>query len=195
MTPFNTTHNYYAAETSPWGTKPTHFIRENIDRLTKPSALDLGGGDGKNALFLAQQGFFVHVVDPSEEARERCLTQADEVGVSGNISFTCADIRTFIPTQKYSTILCTWVLHYLSPEEGRNVIEHMQKWTEQGGTNILIAYTTNGALTDPEHCYLEEEEALERYRAWNILHYKKQLGGSKLNLPQERVMILAQNKG
>jgi SAM-dependent methyltransferase len=61
----------YTRSAHPWGFEPNRFVREHCERLQVGSALDLGCGDGRHALWLARLGWRVTGVDFSPVAIAR----------------------------------------------------------------------------------------------------------------------------
>ena len=51
-----------------YGKAPTAFLRQKIDLLTRGKALVLAMGEGRNAVYLAQNGFDVTGIDISDVA-------------------------------------------------------------------------------------------------------------------------------
>ena len=66
----------YAAEEYVYGKDPNDFLREMCPLLKKGSVLCLAEGEGRNAVFLARQGFNVTAVDSSRVG----LAKADKLG-------------------------------------------------------------------------------------------------------------------
>ncbi len=60
-------------------------------------AIELAGGEGRNAVWLAKQGWHVENVDFSQKALDKYLTLALEEGVAEICSATCADALKFEP--------------------------------------------------------------------------------------------------
>ena len=58
----------YGTEAYIFGKEPVAFLREHIDVLPKGKALDVAMGEGRNAVFLAKNGFEVDGCDISEIA-------------------------------------------------------------------------------------------------------------------------------
>ena len=55
----------YDTEEYIYGTEPNDFLKANYATLPKPKILSLAEGEGRNAVFLAKQGFKVTAVDSS----------------------------------------------------------------------------------------------------------------------------------
>lgn len=72
----------YKADEYYYGTKPNDFLRLAVQGL-KPNArvLSVGEGEGRNAVFLAKQGFKVTAIDASSVGREKALLLAKSSGV------------------------------------------------------------------------------------------------------------------
>ena len=86
-----------------YGKDPIKFLQENVELLTKGKALVLAMGEGRNAVFLAKNGFDVDGCDISEKAVEKCEFLAWENGVTLN-AFV-ADLEEYkIPAGKYDLI-------------------------------------------------------------------------------------------
>ena len=58
----------YETESYIFGKEPVEFLREHIDLLPRGKALDIAMGEGRNAVFLAKNGFDVDCCDISESA-------------------------------------------------------------------------------------------------------------------------------
>ena len=59
--------------------------------------LELGGGQGRDALFFAQSGFDVHVVDYAQSAVDAVLRQSTEAGLGGRVVASQHDVRLPLP--------------------------------------------------------------------------------------------------
>lgn len=60
-------------------------------------AIELAGGEGRNAVWLAKQGWHVENVDFSQKALDKYLALAKEEGVAELCSANCADALNFEP--------------------------------------------------------------------------------------------------
>lgn len=64
-------------------TEPAAFLVEVVDRFPAQSRiLDVGGGSGRNAIWLAQRGHDVTIADISEPGLQLALQAATEAGVN-----------------------------------------------------------------------------------------------------------------
>jgi len=54
-----------------WGLKPTPRLKQVIKYAKRGKALDVGAGEGRNSIFLAQNGFEVEAIDLIPEGLEK----------------------------------------------------------------------------------------------------------------------------
>lgn len=85
----------YAAGEYAGRTHPTRLLVEWLARLPRGRALDVACGAGRNAIFLASQGYRVQGVDISAEALRRAAERAAQEGVE--VDWLCADLDEFEP--------------------------------------------------------------------------------------------------
>lgn len=74
-------NHVYSSPEPFFNTNPNSFLVEVVRNRRPGQALDLGMGQGRNALFLAQQGWDVTGVDISDVGLERAREQAGKMGV------------------------------------------------------------------------------------------------------------------
>lgn len=67
-----------------YGTEPVEFLRTHIDDLPKGKALCLASGEGRNAVYLAEQGYDVTAMDASPKGLEKATALAAQRGVTIN---------------------------------------------------------------------------------------------------------------
>jgi SAM-dependent methyltransferase len=71
----------YGTEEYAYGTRPNKFLEENFHSIPKGKVLSLAEGEGRNAVFLAQQGYAVTAVDASLVGLNKAWKLAEENGV------------------------------------------------------------------------------------------------------------------
>ena len=72
----------YSGDDLAYGDEPKSFLVKMANRLPgHGSALDIGAGEGRNALFLASLGLNVLVVDQSEVGMQKAEHRARERGL------------------------------------------------------------------------------------------------------------------
>lgn len=83
----------YSAEAYAYGKNPNQFLEENYKVIPKGKVLSLAEGEGRNAVFLAKQGYIVTAVDSSQIGLEKARKLAEENEVS--IELINADLADF----------------------------------------------------------------------------------------------------
>ena len=83
----------YSTEEYAYGKNPNTFLEENYQVIPKGNVLCLAEGEGRNAVFLAKQGYSVAAVDGSQVGLQKAKKLAEEQGVS--IEVIHADLADF----------------------------------------------------------------------------------------------------
>ena len=83
----------YSVDEYAYGKTPNQFLADNYGVIPKGNVLSLAEGEGRNAVFLAKQGYAVTAVDASQVGLQKAKQLADENGVS--INLVHADLGDF----------------------------------------------------------------------------------------------------
>lgn len=167
----------YSRSSFVYGKAPAKFLAENFSYLTPGSKiLDMGMGEGRNAVFLAQKGHQVTGVDISSVAVKKAYHLAREFGVK--IKGVVASLEKYkIPKGSFDAIIC---FYYVD----RKLVEKMKSWLAPGGILIFEAYTIKERekkdhLKDPKEFYLEEQELIKLFGNMKILKFEEPLHEDK----------------
>ena len=79
-----------------WSAGPNQFVEEICRDLTPGTSIDLAAGEGRNAIWLAEQGWDSTAIDFSEVAIDKARQIAERRGVT--ITAESADLTTYEPT-------------------------------------------------------------------------------------------------
>jgi tellurite methyltransferase len=119
---------------------PSSEVVALIPRLKAgASVLDLGCGDGRNALPLARAGCVVTAVDKSRRGVERLAATAGAEGLT--VKTFVADLATFDLGAGYDLVLAHGVLHLLPPRVSDRLLSRMREATKPGGWNVVAVFT------------------------------------------------------
>ncbi|GHD57127.1 class I SAM-dependent methyltransferase [Jeongeupia chitinilytica] len=83
----------YSTDDYAYGTAPNTFLADNVGALPKGRVLSLAEGEGRNAVFLATQGYVVTAVDASRVGLEKAGRLASANGV--DMERVHADLAAF----------------------------------------------------------------------------------------------------
>lgn len=157
-------------ETYVYQKEPADFLREHVDILPKGKALDIAMGEGRNAVFLAKNGFEVEGCDISEVAISKAYKLAEENGVTIH-AFT-ADLETYkLPENTYDVIICFYYLQ-------RDLIPQIKNALKPGGVVVYETYT----LENLEHGFggpknreylLGQNELLRFFIDFQVIFYRE----------------------
>ncbi|MCB5178154.1 SAM-dependent methyltransferase [Streptomyces antimicrobicus] len=87
-----------------WSGNPNGVLVREVEGLPAGRALDLGCGEGADAVWLARRGWQVTGTDISAVALERAAGHAAEAGVADRISFERHDLGASFPTGEYDLV-------------------------------------------------------------------------------------------
>ncbi|AFL69772.1 SAM-dependent methyltransferase [Sulfurospirillum barnesii] len=115
-----------------YGEAPNAFVQENFDRLENAqNILCLGEGEGRNALFLAEQGIaHVEALDASFVALSKLRRYAKERYLRITVHHTLLN-QWDAPTNLYDAIVCTY-LHLPNDEQPLLFEKSLQALKEKG---------------------------------------------------------------
>ena len=166
--------DYYAKK---YGLTPVHSEVLEASDIVKPGkALDLGCGQGRNALFLDQLGFDVTAVDINPLSLENLasIIEAEDLNIlSGSYDINSANL-----TQTYDFIVSTVVFMFLDREQVPAIIQNMQEQTNQGGYNLIVCAmdTESHPCSMPFSFTFKEGELRNYYKDWELIKYNENLG-------------------
>ena len=147
--------------------EPARFLVENMELLPRGRALDLAMGNGRNAVFLAQQGFDVQGVDISAESVKKALELAHDLGVG--LKALVADLEDGYRIEKnaFDVIIC---FNYLY----RPLIPQIKEGLCGGGMVVYETFIVDqaqfGKPKNPDHL-LRHNELLDYFRDFRCLRY------------------------
>lgn len=154
------------------GGKPSAEFYDLIKELPHNSkVLDLGCGDGRNAIFLTENGFDVTAVDISATGIEKLQHLANVKGLS--VATEIQDIRTYVFKSTYDLIIAHGCLHLIEREHWINLINKMKSHTNTRGYNVIVVFTDRilppDDLKDFTIGLFHEGELFEFYKGWRII--------------------------
>lgn len=115
-----------------WSVQPNLFVADRLAHAKPGIGVDVAGGEGRNAIWLASLGWSMTVVDFSEAAVGRGRAQSPEV------DFVVADVTEWEPSQTVDLVLIAYL--HLPAGEFASVIERACQWLSPGGELFLIGH-------------------------------------------------------
>src|ERR1039457_818433 len=111
----------YADAELVWSADANRFLVEAVTALPPGRALDLGAGEGRNAIWLAERGWRVTAVDFSAIGLQKARRLAEARGVE--VNWTEADLRSYTPSRRAarSSLLDTTAAISMRDTVGRRI--------------------------------------------------------------------------
>ena len=137
------------------------------------AVLDVGCGEGRNSIFLAEKGFFVDAFDISEAGIEKAKRIANARNV--NINFMRRDLAVFEFEKIYDVVMSHGVLHLCEKIDRDMFIDLAQQHTAIGGYNAIGVFTNRLPAT-PDNAPFTKSlfdvgELPSLYSDWDIVHH------------------------
>lgn len=123
-----------------FGVEPNYFLASCKNLLpASGKALAVADGEGRNGVWLAEQGLDVTSIDfsPSGQKKARALAQKRQVPVR----FELADVHDWAYPQNTFDVVCEIFTQFSSPAERMRKWAGMKKTLKPGGLLILQGYT------------------------------------------------------
>lgn len=121
-----------------YGTEPNDFLASAVTNLKRGATLSLAEGEGRNAVWLAQQGFTVSSVEQSEKGVAKTLRLALQRGVI--VMAERGELETF-HIQPNSWDLVVSIYAHTPQELRRKLHRQVVAGLKPGGVFVLEAYT------------------------------------------------------
>jgi SAM-dependent methyltransferase len=154
----------YAASELVWSATPNQFVAEELGDLPPGLALDVAAGEGRNALWLAENGWQVTAVDFSLVGLDkgRDLQARHPRGRDLHVDWVHADALTYDSgALRFDLVLVAYL--QLVADERRTAVRRAFAALREGGTFFLVAHdATNltegtGGPSDPDVLFTAEE--------------------------------------
>ena len=195
--------NIYSSEKVVFdGVKSSDIVMDVLNYIQSGKVLDIGGGEGRVALFLAKEGFGVEIIDLSKIGLEKAQKKASELNLT--IKTKVADITEEEMGSDYDLIVCSFMLHHLSKDKALSLIQKIQENTKKRGFNIITTFTKEGDFykndSTTDRFYPGLGEVQDLYKGWDIIKYKEKEGTAHkknedgVHMVNVSASILAQKK-
>ena len=163
----------YQAEDFYWGLEPNGLCYE-IMKLKPPvkpiKVLDIGCGEGKDAIFLARNGYSVSAFDMAENGLEKGKSLAKQLGV--NVDFFRADIMDYHLHDSYDVIFSSGVFHFIKPDFRSKITENIKEHTNKSGLCVINVFVDKPFIETPP----DKTDGEDRFR-WKsgelFMHFHK----------------------
>ncbi|WP_455565538.1 SAM-dependent methyltransferase [Micromonospora parva] len=129
----------YQSRPSVWSGRPNPQLVAEVTDLTPGRALDVGSGEGADAVWLAARGWQVTAVDISSTALGRAAANAETAGVGDRIEFIHADLRDKPPAEQAYDLVSAQFMH-LPAEQRRELFAGLAAAVAPGGVLLIVGH-------------------------------------------------------
>lgn len=126
------THEYL------FGQQVNHYLAAQKDRLHGGKALAIADGEGRNSVWLAQQGIKVEAFDFSPVAIEKAKKLAQAKNAS--VDFQCSDWQSFAWSPNAYDYVVGIFFQFADPQERAEIFVKMDQSLKPGGLLIIQGY-------------------------------------------------------
>lgn len=165
-----------------FGVEPNRWLVRQLDALAGcRTVLSVADGEGRNSVWLAEQGFTVTASEISPVALEKAKKLAAGRGVA--VDFQRADLLEFVwPVAAYDALVAVFI-QFVGPVERARVFAGMKSAVKPGGVLLLQGYTPQqleyktGGPPSVENLYTAEllRESFADWRVESLVEYEDEL--------------------
>ena len=152
---------HYQRHERRWSGRPNPVLVDVVGSLPAGTALDLGCGEGADAIWLAGRGWRVTAVDASATALERASAEAVEAGVEHLIDFQQHDLAHTFPPGDFDLVSAQYLQSPIEfPRE--RVLQAAAPAVAPGGLLLIVTHASapSWSWASPNHHFPTPEEAL-----------------------------------
>jgi SAM-dependent methyltransferase len=131
--------DFYADRDQVWTGKPNALLVREVESLTPGTALDVGCGEGGDAIWLARRGWRVVAADVSETALRRAAARAAEAGLADRIDWQHHDLSRTFPAGLFDLVSTQFLHSPVAPAGEREAILRRAARAVAPGGVLLIA--------------------------------------------------------
>ena len=131
----------YQSSSTLWSGQVNPHLVSEASELSPGSALDVGCGEGADAIWLAQRGWRVTAVDVSTVALKRAAAHALEISaeVAQRITWLHADLTQWVPAPASFDLVSSQFLHL--PKDQRDLLHRrLAESVAPGGTLLVVGH-------------------------------------------------------
>ena len=143
--------DHYHRRERVWSGRPNPVLVDVVGDLRPGTALDLGCGEGGDAIWLARQGWRVTAVDVSATALDRAAADAATAGVTDRIDFRQHDLALAFPSGAFDLVSAQY-LHSPIEFPRAHVLQEVASAVTPGGLLLIVDHASvgPGLWSEPE---------------------------------------------
>jgi tellurite methyltransferase len=160
--------DYYKNRKNAVEKEPAGFLKDNISQIPKGKAFVPAMGEGRNAIYLAKNGFAVDANDISEVAIETALAEARKQKVT--LKTAVVDLNQYkFPENIYDFIMVSYFYE-------KKLIPQFKKALKKGGYIMFfnqLDTQANGRMASPDDFPVKAGQLKEDFKDYQIKIYRE----------------------
>ena len=141
--------SFYERRDQVWTGRPNLALVAEIAEVPPGNALDLGCGEGGDAVWLAERGWRVTAIDISATAIARGAAAASARGLAERINWQCEDLETWSPSGHYDLVNAEY-LHSPVEFDRARVLRAAASAVKRGGTLLIVGHAGPASWQEPQ---------------------------------------------
>ncbi|RRJ28651.1 SAM-dependent methyltransferase [Halocatena pleomorpha] len=163
-----------------WGTEPNEMAEKTVELAPETesdvTAIDVGAGEGRDAVFFAEHGWRVYALEVSPNGLLKAERLAEQRGE--RIQTIEADANDATLPEPVDVVYSAGAIQYIRPENRERQFDHFKQKTASAGVHALFAFVDHPNVptapdwTENEHFYARGE-LMEYYQDWNVIEFEE----------------------
>lgn len=138
----------YASAAGQWSGNPNALLVDEVESITPGTALDLGCGEGGDAIWLAGLGWQVTAVDIAESALTYGAEHAASEGVGDAITWERHDLSQSMPEGPFDLVSACYLQSPVELRRGE-ILQAAAARVAPGGTLVIVGHSGFPAWMKP----------------------------------------------
>lgn len=175
---------FYSKQKSYFGEAPSDGLVAMLKKynVNVGKALDIGAGEGRNSIYLAQLGFDVTSIEPTKDGANKIIDKSNKLNLKINV-LNC-DYLTDDSKEKYDFIIAGTSLDHMEKIYLDKAIEKLKASLNLGGLIYIVVFTQEDpgylkCLDIASEChdfikhYFKKNELKNYFKEFDILYYNE----------------------
>lgn len=147
----------YAAPGYAWSGNPNPVLVSESASLTPARALDIGSGEGGDAIWLAQLGWRVTGIDIAQSALDKARARSESISeeVAARIEWQQHDLADWEPAPQSFDLVSSQFMHLADPLRSV-VFRSFARAVAPGGTLLIVGHDISEAADDGHRAHMRE---------------------------------------
>lgn len=161
-------NNIYASPTPGFNTNPNALLVSAVTGRKPGRALDVGTGQGRNAVFLALKGWDVTALDISDEGLKAAARNAERAGVELTTVLTSSDAFAF-GTALWDLIV---IAYEPVPLTSPAYVQKIRDALRPGGLLVVESFASDATATGRRPVDLDPADLQSAFASFRILRFE-----------------------